>query len=187
MLKPTISKPLHNSTLQGLVMKALLIALHVALCSLSLNFGNMVISFSGLPVILAALFYGPLGGIEVGFLGSLINQVMKYGITPTTILWTLPALVLGWLVGGYTKLHKFHLNRYQLAGIIIVSNLIGTGLNTFSMYVDSKLFHYYSFAYVFGALAFRLLSAVIRSIIYVSIVYPIVKRLNIIQHYVTLD
>jgi ECF transporter S component (folate family) len=187
MLKSVTSKPFHSSALQKLVIKALFIALHVALCSLSVNLGNMVVSFSGLPVILAGLFFGPLGGAEVGFLGSFINQVIKYGITPTTILWTLPALSLGFLVGLYTKYHHFHLNRYQLTGIILFSSLLGTVLNTFSMYVDSKLFHYYSYAYVFGALLFRFLSAIIRSLIYVSVVYPIVKRLNHFQHYVTLE
>ena len=106
MFKSVTSNPFHSSSLHRLVIKALFIALHVALCSLSINLGNMVISFSGLPVILAGLFFGPFGGAEVGFLGSFINQVIKYGITPTTVLWTLPALVLGFLVGLYTKHQK---------------------------------------------------------------------------------
>lgn len=161
-----------------LVLNALFIAIYVVLSYVSLNLGNMVITLSGLPIIVGALLFGPVSGMEIGLLGSLLDQLLKYGLTATTILWIIPAGVRGLMVGGYARHHGYRLGSKQLALIIIVSAFVVTALNTVAMYVDSKLYGYYSWAYVFGALAFRYLSAVLTSVVYLLIIPSLLKHIR---------
>ena len=83
-----------------MILKALFIAMHVALCYVSINFGNMVITAAGLPIIIGAMMFGPISGLEIGLMGSFLNQMLKYGFTATTILWILPAGIKGLLKIG---------------------------------------------------------------------------------------
>src|SRR5574344_1123237 len=74
-----------------LVLYALFTAIHVVLCYASINLGNMKITISGLPIIIGAMLFGPMAGLEIGLLGSLLNQLLTYGLTLTTVLWIIPA------------------------------------------------------------------------------------------------
>ena len=56
-----------------------------------------------------------------------------------------------------------------------------TTLNTAVMYIDSKLYGYYSFAYVFGALIARYISAVFTSMIYFAIIQVLLKYTGIFE------
>ncbi len=58
---------------------------------------------------------------------------------------------------------------------IIISSLIVTAVNTLVMYIDAKIFDYYTYGYVFGALLYRVLSGVIISIVYI-IVTPLILK-----------
>ncbi len=160
-----------------LVVNALFIALHVALCYVSINLGNMVITAAGLPIILGGLLFGPLAGLEIGLIGSFLNQMLKYGLTATTVLWILPAGVKGLMVGAYAKHHAYRLRRGQTFFIIAASSLVVTVLNTAVMYIDSKLYGYYSYAYVFGMLIPRVISAVLTSAVHLVVTELLMKPL----------
>lgn len=161
-----------------LVLNALFIAMYVILSYVSLNLGNMVVTFSGLPIIVGAMLFGPAAGLEIGLIGSFLDQMLKYGLTVTTVVWILPAGVRGLMVGAYASRKNYKLSTVQMTFIIIVSAFVVTALNTAAMYIDSKLFGYYSWAYVFGALLFRFVSAVLTSVVYLLVIPTLLKHLR---------
>ena len=157
-----------------LVLNGVLIALYVVLGYLRIQIGNSFrISIAPFAVILAALLFGGMDGLIVGFLGEFLSQVLgPYGLTPTTLLWVLPeaarGLLLGCMMLGFDKKHtpgqllKSKALLWYLA-CCIVTGLVASALNTFALYVDSKMFGYYSYYMVFGVLAVRLGLAVVMS------------------------
>lgn len=140
-----------------LAVNAILAAMCAVLGALSLDFGNLKITFESLPVLLAALMFGPLDGLAVGAIGTLIYQLLRYGLTVTTPLWILPYLLCGALVGLYSKKKGFVLSQGQLTLAVFVASLCILILNTAVLYVDSLIFGYYSPVYIFGSLVPRLL------------------------------
>ena len=90
-------------TTRKLAADAVLAAMCAVLGALSLDFGNLKITFESLPVLLAALAFGPLDGLAVGGIGTLIYQLLRYGVSVTTPLWILPYALCGLLVGLYAK------------------------------------------------------------------------------------
>ena len=113
--------------------------------------------------------------------------VEAFGITPTTVLWILPIVSRGLIVGIVAKLWK---KKSGDTGIVekknptvffvvcIVTAIIHSILNTLALYVDSKMFGYYSYALVFGALFVRLLSSVITAIIMALTIKMVVHALK---------
>ncbi len=155
--------------------------MYVVLSYVSINLGNMVITVSAIPIIMGGMLFGPVAGLEMGLIGSFLNQMLKYGITPTTILWILPAGVRGWMIGFYAKQKSYRLHQKQILFIILFSGFVVTTLNTAVMYIDSKLYGYYSFVYVFGALIARYISAVFTSMIYFTIIQVLLKYTGIFE------
>lgn len=164
-----------------LVLNALFVAMHVVLCYVSINLGNMVITVSGLPIVIGAMLFGPVAGLEIGLIGSFLNQMLKYGITLTTVLWILPAGVKGLMVGAYAKHKNYKMTVGQMTFITIASALVVTTMNTAVMYIDSKIYGYYSFAYVFGAIVWRYLAGIVTSIIYVAIIPTLMKHISVFR------
>ena len=60
----------------------------------------------------------------------------------------------------------------------VISGLICSLINTFTLYVDSKMFGYYSYAMVFGALVTRLITGMIASAGMGIVAQPIVLALR---------
>ena len=162
---------------------AILAALYFVFDLISIKAGPFKLSVSGLPIILVAIIYGPIDAMIVGFTGAFLGQLLSYGFTPTTILWCLPALVRGLFVGLFTKKLNVKEEPIKLIIIIIISSLLVTTINTVVMYIDSKLYNYYSYAYIFGALLYRYIAGILTAIIYsvlTPIIYePVSKILNI--------
>lgn len=166
---------------------AVFIALYVVLSLLVIPMGGLKITFEHFPVVMCAVLLGPIDAMFVGGLGELINQITSFGITPTTVLWILPIVFRGLVVGGCAKVFK---ERMAVPAIVskkipmlflvvcVVSGVFSSCLNTFALYVDSKLFGYYSFAMVFGALAVRILLSVATSIVIGIAIKPVLHALQ---------
>ncbi len=170
-----------NLTTQ-LCVNAVLIALFYVLDMFSIRIGNsMEITFDGLPVIIAGIFFGPVSGITVGMLGALLGQLAAYGLGPTTILWILPAGIRGLVTGGLAALFRkknirIEANHYPLlVSVIVASSLIVTAVMTAVMYADAKIYGYYTKEVVFGLLVWRIISSVITAVIY-SVVVPLILK-----------
>lgn len=158
-----------------LAMDALLVALYIVLGFIKIPIGNILrINLAPFSVIVGAVLLGPVNGLLVGFLGEFLSQILgPYGLTPTTVLWALPEAARGLLQGlvfslcfrkKYTlaELMKSKQTKFYLLSCILIG-IVASLINTFALYVDSKLFGYYSYYMVFGVLAVRLSLAVVIS------------------------
>lgn len=177
-------------SVRRLVLDAVLVALYVVLGFVKIPIGNMLrINFAAFAVVICAVAFSPIDGFAVGFLGEFLSQVLgPYGLTPTTLLWSLPLGVQGLLLGfamvllarkGITistmKQSKSFL-WYMLA--CIVAGLVASLLNTLALYVDSKMFGYYNYYMVFGVLLVRLGLSVVLSVLFGSVTLPVVSALQ---------
>ena len=179
-------------SVKRLVLNAVLIALYVVLSYLKIPIGNLLrVNMASFAVIICAVAFSPVDGLAVGFLGEFLAQILgPYGLTPTTILWALPEGVRGLLLGLVMVLFaKKNLTStvllksksviwYLLA--CIITGVIASLINTFALYVDSKMFGYYSYYMVFGVLLIRLgLATVISGALgYVSLTVVSALRKN---------
>lgn len=168
-------------TTRQLALNAMLVAMCTVLASIALQLGgNFKVTFESVPVHIGALLFGPVDGLLIGGISTFVYQVLfsGYGISLTTALWILPYIVCGALVGAYAKRHDYALSRGQLMFIILASELAITLLNTFALYVDSRLYGYYSAAFVFGTLAARLVLCVGKSVVYGVVMPTLIKPLR---------
>ena len=148
-----------------LVTVAVLIALYTVLSLFSANLGLIKLTFESFPVLVASLMFGWVDGLLVGAVRGLLNQMLTYGFTVTTLMWILPNAVRGLLVGLYAKKHGLDLTMKQTAGIVLATSLLVTALNTVALYIDSQIFHY-PISLTVGAIALRFLSSVVMAAIY---------------------
>jgi len=157
---------------------AMLAALCAVLGFISLDFGNLKITLESFPVNLGALLFGPVDGAVIAFLGSFIYQILKYGFSVTTFLWILPGVVSALLLGWYAKKKEFKLTKVQMIVAVLIAELVVTILNTGVMYIDSKIYGYYSFVYIFGTIIPRFAICIGKGIVYGAILHPMVETLK---------
>lgn len=159
----------------------MLIAVYCVLSILTpVKVANFKFTFEAFPILVAGLLSGPIDGLIVGGVGSFLYQLLfsGYGITATTGLWILPHAFSGLIVGLYAKSRNFKLTNVQIVLICILSAVLVTSLNLLALYVDAKLYGYYSFALVFGNLILKVLAGVILAIIYASVLPKLVGFLR---------
>lgn len=162
-------------------------ALLAAMCAvlgglLMIDLQVVKITLESYPVFLAAMMYGPLDGALVGGLGTLIYQLLAYGITPTTPLWILPYVVAGAVTGAYARKHDFNNTPGQIRISILLMESLILILNTGVILIDSKLYGYYSFSYVFGAIGTRLLIVIGKSVLFSVFTPELLKKLSRFTH-----
>ena len=138
-----------------LAVNAILAAMCAVLGAISLDLGNLKLTFESLPVLMAALLFGPIDAMAVGGIGTLLYQLLRYGVTATTALWILPYVLCGLLAGLYARRHGFELSVKQLAFITFATGIMIFLLNTLVLYIDSKIYGYYSAVFIFGSLPLR--------------------------------
>lgn len=176
-----------QSKTQKMAVSAMLAALYFALSMLAIPVGGLKLTFEHLPVIIAALMFGPVDALIVGALGELANQMMTYGITATTILWMTPAMFRGLSMGLCAKLLSGSVGTNAViekklpVGFLVtcvISGLICSLLNTFTLYVDSKMYGYYSYAMVFGVLWIRLAASAVSSVVMAVVAKPLLDAMR---------
>ena len=154
-------------------------AMQAAMCAvlgyLALDTGNLKVTFETLPILLGALLFGPLDGAVIGFVGTGNYQLLRYGVSVTTLLWMLPYALCGFLAGHYAKKHDFALSGKQMAFIVIANELLITLLNTGVIYLDSKIYAYWFPGFVSATLIVRLVIAAAKAMAF-SAVLPVLLR-----------
>lgn len=171
-------------TVKRMVLNAVMVAVYVVLSLpfMVISVGGLKVTFEHFPVVLCAVLFGPVDAMMVGALGEFINQITSFGITPTTLLWILPIVARGLVVGLCFKCLKKGMGQAAIIRkkvpmvfwiVCIISGIISSLFNTLALYVDSKLFGYYTFALVFGALAVRLLLSAVTSVVIAIAIKPI--------------
>lgn len=158
---------------------AMLIALNIVLCLLApIEVLNFKLTFEAFPILIAGIMLGPIDGMIVGTMGSLIYQIYKYGIMVTTPLWVFPHLISGFIVGLYSKRYNYKLTTNQTIFITISSSMIVTILNTLAIYVDSKVNGYYTFIYVFGSILIKIITNIVLSAFYSLIIPKLINNIK---------
>ena len=162
-------------TTKRLAYDAVLVAMYFVLAMYcSINVSNAFrFTLDGLPIILAALCFGPVDGVIVGGLGAFFYQVFTYGVGYTTPMWMIPAVVRGLFLGLIAKKKRFDLKKTETLVYVIVSSLLVTGLNTLISYLDGLIWDY-SVA-VLAMLPWRLLCSVIVAVLY-GLLAPVLVR-----------
>jgi ECF transporter S component (folate family) len=149
-----------------LALDAMLAAMCAVLGYIAIDAQSIKITFESLPVLLAGLLFGPLDGALVGLVGTGVYQLLRYGVSATTVLWMLPYVISGLVAGLYAKHRRFELDRRQTLLIALVCELLVTLLNTPVMYLDSKIYGYYFKGYISGMLLIRLGVAAAKGVVF---------------------
>ncbi len=162
------------------MLSAFYVGLDIIAVSVSAPFGGTIkISISGLPVIIAAMIFGPIWGGAVGFVGAFLGQLITFGMGTTTLLWVLPATLRGIIMGFLFILFKYNLKPYILCVETVISSLIVTAANTFAMYVDAKVYKYSFLLFGIG-LVNRIVVGIITAVafaIILPIILPYIKKI----------
>ena len=130
-----------------LILDALFAALYLVLAAfVSIRTPFAKISFSSLPLLLAAYLFGPVDAILAATVGSFLEQV-KFGLGPTTPLWMLPAIVMAGSAGVFGLLaRKWEKDSGMYHNLLIAATLLAeilfTAANTAALYLDGYLMHY---------------------------------------------
>ncbi|CDB87324.1 putative uncharacterized protein [Firmicutes bacterium CAG:170] len=178
---------LKSFTTKRLVIDALLVALFFVLSMFAVEIAGVKITFVSLPTVVCALLYGPVDACIVGLLGAFLEQMLKYGFTATTVLWLLPAVLRGLIVGLGTVVLRRSMSIEAITStkkpyvyyiVCIVAGLVTSCANTLVFYLDSVIYHYYSFAMVFGVFWVRLATGALASFLTATVALPVVMALR---------
>ena len=165
-----------------LVLDAMLAAICFLLANMALSTGTVKVTFESVPVLIGALLFGPIDGLAIGGIGTLLYQMLSYGFTATTALWIIPYMVCGLFVGLCARIKRFDLTNRQLMVIVVIGELLVTFFNTIALYVDSHVYGYYHPTIITGVLGLRLVICVLKamaySVILPSLLKPIRKTLS---------
>ena len=167
-------------SIRMMAVDAVLIAMYVVLNSISFRVANFKFTLDAFPIIVGAVMFGPFHGALIGFLGSGIYQLFfsGYGITPTTILWMLPVIVRGLIIGAYSRRKNYSPAVGGLMVFTVVAGILTTALNTLALYVDSLIYNYYSYALVFGLLIPKFIISVILAVLFALVTPILVKKIR---------
>ena len=138
-----------------------------------LDFQSVKVTLEGLPVLIAALMYGPVAGMSVGFVGTFISQCLgKYGLTVTTPLWILPYFIAGLIVGLIAMKKKYTYKTIDYFILAAISEVIITATNTLGIYIASKIEGWYYPTIITGNLGIRILIMIVKILVY-SFIVPV--------------
>ena len=165
-----------NTKIKKIAYISLLIAIFVVIGKfLTIDLGTIKLTAKSLPIYVGAIALGPFEGAITGLIGELLLQITgQYGFTATTLFWVMPYTIVGAICGVVFENKIIKLNGGIKYWVFIISlQILLTFLNTLVIFIDSMIFGYYSFVYVFGSLIIRLMSSILVGIIY-AIVLPFI-------------
>lgn len=166
-------------TTKQLCIDAMLAALCAVLGYFAIDMLSIKITFEGVPVLIGALLFGPIDGVLIGGVGTFIYQVIRYGISATTALWILPYLLYGLVLGFFAKKNKFNYSKkFPITVVIVLGEMLITAVNTLAIFVDSKIYGYYSVELITGALGLRILICVVKAAVFAIIMPSLIKAIQ---------
>ncbi len=162
-------------TTKRITRDAMLAAVCAVLGFIALDLGNLKVTFESLPILRGAFLLGPIDGMLIGAVGTLIYQLLRYGISATTLLWILPYVLCGLLVGTAALKRENRTDKRRILVIVIMAEVMILIINTGVIYIDSIIYGYYSAAYVFGSLILRIIICIVKSLAF-GLVMPILLK-----------
>ena len=168
---------------------ALMAAIYLVLSmNFSIKISNIHITFGSLPTIVGALCLGPLDAVCIAALGEFTKQLLRYGLSYTTILYMLPPMLRAFTVGVGAYIAKKRGYNIEDKSILylcicILAAALTTLANTMVNLVDSIIFGYYSPVLIYGDLLYRLFVGMITAVIVALVAKPLtaaIKRSKIL-------
>lgn len=161
-----------------LALDAVLAAMCASLGALSLDMGSMKITLESFPVLLGALLFGPTDGLAVGFVGTLLYQLLRYGVSATTLLWILPYAAAGFLTGLGAKRKNFAPSPREVLYLTVAAEILITALNTLVLYVDSRIYGYWFQGFIAAMLLPRTAACIVKSVAFGLLLPRLADRLR---------
>lgn len=170
-------------TVSRMTQCALLAALYVVLSTyFSVRVTFIHITFSSLPVVLAAFLMGTGPALLVAGLGEFMAQVLGYGLSISTFLFMGPqlvrALVLGVMTAALCKGFFVEKKPLVLGSIVLTASVATSLTTTLSLWIDSHLMGYYSYHLVFVMSVQRMVSSLVTATVISLICVPVVGALR---------
>ncbi len=162
---------------------ALLTAVMVLLTmTVSIKTPYFKLTLGSLPVVLAALLFGPLEGALVAVLGEFIAQILGYGLMPTTFIWIWPPAIRALIVGSAAMWMRRRGRRLEERPAVcymvcVVGAVFTTVGNTVGMWLDS-LFNRTSFAAAAFWVPSRFVSGIATAIVVATVCMPLAIALR---------
>lgn len=177
-----------NKGVGQLCRMAVLTALYVILTTmLTLRLpGDIRVTFASLPILLAAVLYGPGEASLIALAGEFLNQLLGpggYGITATTMLWCLPpaarAVIVGLAAEAFQRAGRPLERRPAWCYAFCALGAAGTTVaNTAVYWIDSVIYHYYTFALVFGSFLGRMFTGAVSALVVSTVLIPVARVLR---------
>ena len=105
--------------------------------------------------------------------------MISYGMSATTLLWVLPAMIRGLSMGLLFKAFKKSTKPGILMLETCISSLLVTLFNTGAMLVEQKLYGYYqSFYAIYVAIPTRLIAGIATAIVFSLMLPTIINTLK---------
>lgn len=145
---------------------------------------NLRITFDSLPVVVAALLFGPVEATLAALFGEFFTQMLsEYGLTATTMLWLIPPALRGLIIGcvAWTlrNTERPLETRIPLCyTVCLLAGILTTAANTAVIWLDSVLNGYYSFAFVFGSALIRFATGMLTAAAITTVAIPLVRKLR---------
>lgn len=162
---------------------ALLTAVMVLLTmTVSIRTPYFKLTLGSLPVVLAAMLFGPLEGALVAVLGEFIVQVLGYGLMPTTVIWICPPAIRALVVGSAAVWMRRRGSRLEARPAVcytvcVMGAVLTTIGNTFGMWLDSLI---YRTSFVAAAMwvPSRFVSGIATAAVVATVCMPLVHALR---------
>ena len=164
-------------------MIALLTAMVVLLKrTLAIETPYIKINFAPLPIMLAAMLFGPVEGMVVGLLGEFIAQITgPYGLAPTTVLYVAPAAIRGVVVGlgavGCRRTGRIERRPVVCYAVGIAGAVLTTVGNTVSIWLESVMYHTEFMVHI-PFLPARFANGIITALAVTTVCIPLVHALR---------
>ncbi|MDD3165620.1 MAG: folate family ECF transporter S component [Oscillospiraceae bacterium] len=171
------------SKIKRLAIDGMFAALYFVLTMLSIRMGQLRITFGSLPIVLCALLLGPGDAVAVAAVGEFFNQLLSYGLMPTTPLWIIPPVLRGLAIGLVMLRFRRSARPLERRPVPYYLTCIGAALvttiaNTAVLYLDAVIYGYYTFAYVFGAAAIRTVTGIVTAFLVATLAAPLATILK---------
>ena len=149
----------------------------------AIRIGTWQVSFGSLPVVVAAMLFGPADAFLVAAIGEFLKQLLTYGFTATTVLYLIPPALRGMVIGLVAvRLWKSGRALEERRGlcylVCMCAAIVTTFGNTMVNWADSLIYGYYTFAYVFGNAVVRFITGMVNSVVIATVAIPLVKLLR---------
>lgn len=157
-------------------------AMLAAMCALlgyfAIDIVNFKLTFESIPVLLAALLFGPVDGTCVGLIGTFLYQLLRYGVEASTPLWVIPYGIIGLVCGLYAKKWSYNNSDKQIKFIVGSMEMLIFILNTIALYFYAGMIGRVGSEFVLSSIIPRVVVAVAKAIGFGFLMPPILFALH---------